>query len=194
MCTRARRFCLTLNNYSEKEEFDISEHMNTKHFWIIGKEVGSENNTPHLQIYFESKNPIAFKTIKNWNNRLHIEVAKGSRRANYNYCSKEGNFKTNIKEEDLEKQKKDKIPEKDCMHHYVQHENEDCKEKLELVDFTIDNIENLIFELDPQVLNNKINNMLIFLEKLNICPLCENQQLRIDSLLNLQDKYGLACS
>lgn len=191
MACRARRFCLTLNNYTEKEEFEIHEHMTHKLFWIIGKEIGSENNTPHLQIYFESKNPIAVKTIKNWNNRLHIEVAKGSRRQNYNYCSKEGNFKTNIKEEDLEKKEKIKIEEKDHMIHYVRHENEDKIEKIDLINFTIDNIGDLIFKIDPKILNNKLNNMLIFLESLNICPLCENYNQKITEIINIQEKYGL---
>lgn len=104
MSFQSRRFCLTLNNYSENEYSLIRGYIATRLFWIIGKEVGKENNTPHLQIYFESKSAIRFATLKNLCNRLHIEKAKGSLKQNYDYCSKEGNFETNINPEtDFEK-------------------------------------------------------------------------------------------
>lgn len=94
---RARRWCITLNNYTE-EEYNTYNTLFQKYGWkyVIGKEVGSEKNTPHLQIYIETKNPISFNTLKKINNKFHIEKAKGNRDDNLNYCSKDGNFVENI--------------------------------------------------------------------------------------------------
>lgn len=113
MSDERRRWCLTLNNWTHSEYSKIHDYMTTKTFWIIGKEVGEKNNTPHLQMYLENKSAIKFTTLKNLNNRLHIEAAKGTRKQNYIYCSKENNFITNIKEEDLEDNKLTKKEKKD---------------------------------------------------------------------------------
>lgn len=94
--SRSRKWCITLNNYTEEEYKNFLDTINTKKYlYIIGKEVG-EQGTPHLQIYLESRNPVSFTTIKNYNNRFHIEKAKGNIKQNYEYCSKEGNFISNI--------------------------------------------------------------------------------------------------
>lgn len=171
MCDRARRFCLTLNNWSEEEYFKLHEHMNTKTFWIIGKEVG-ESGTPHLQCYVEHKNPMSFKTIKNWNGRLHIEKAKGSRRANYNYCSKDGNFQSNIQEEDLEPEKKEKITELEFLKHYNKHETDDCKDKINLIKYVLENLDILLFS--DINMEHKLKNMLSFIKEINNCKACNN--------------------
>lgn len=104
---RCRKWCITLNNYTEDELNDFLDTINTrKYLYIIGREVGKEG-TPHLQIYLESKNPVNFSSIKKINNRFHIEKAKGNRKQNYIYCSKENNFITNIEiEETIEEKEK----------------------------------------------------------------------------------------
>lgn len=94
---RGRRWCLTINNYSDTKTQEILEYFESHNYkYIIGYE--GEEKTKHLQIYFESKNPIKFKTIKNKFPRAHIEKAKGNRKQNIKYCSKEGNYKTNFGE------------------------------------------------------------------------------------------------
>lgn len=94
--SRSRKWCITLNNYTEEEYNYTKNTANTKGWkYIIGKEVG-EQGTPHLQIYIESKNAVSFACLKSINNRFHIEKAKGNVRDNYVYCSKEKNFITNI--------------------------------------------------------------------------------------------------
>jgi len=93
---RARRWCLTLNNYTEEEHkhiLNIFDDTNCK--YIIGKEVG-ESNTPHLQIYVEYVNARSFNYIKNICNRLHIEKARGNRMENFSYCSKDNNYISNF--------------------------------------------------------------------------------------------------
>lgn len=94
---RARRWCMTINNPTKDEDKTIEKEMEARGYkYIIGNEVGKEG-TPHLQIYIEAKNAIAFDTLKRRYPRAHIEKAKGTGMQNLAYCSKEGQFKTNIK-------------------------------------------------------------------------------------------------
>lgn len=102
----ANAWCFTLNNYSESEyEFLSSEFRNKseKYFYIVGKEVG-ESGTPHLQGYIALKDkskkfrPLPTFAVKReeGKNAMHFERARGNREQNYKYCSKDGNFITNI--------------------------------------------------------------------------------------------------
>ncbi len=83
---RSRRWCLTLNNFTkvEKEKLIISFNTHNTRY-IVGEEYGEKEKTPHLQIYIEYKNPTLFSTIKNYNSRLHIEIAKGNKIENLKY-------------------------------------------------------------------------------------------------------------
>lgn len=96
---RHRRWCCTLNNYTDDELNTITQYLSGGKFkYIIGKEIGEEG-TPHLQGYFEAKNPVSLSTLKNLCTRWHLEVAKGSLDDNYKYCSKDNDFITNIEKE-----------------------------------------------------------------------------------------------
>lgn len=97
------RWCFTLNNYTEAEYQALltyfKEDMMTK--YIVGKEVG-EQGTPHLQGYVKFGKrcrPItACRVALNeaGKNKIHWEAARGSEMENYTYCSKEGDFVTNM--------------------------------------------------------------------------------------------------
>nr|UOF80964.1 rep protein [Cressdnaviricota sp.] len=91
---RSRGWCFTLNNYSEEEykNIKIALHSYTPEFWIIGKEIGTEKKTIHLQGYIYWKNTKTFNVMKNMIPRAHLEIAKGNKKQNYEYCSKENNF------------------------------------------------------------------------------------------------------
>lgn len=97
---RLRKWCFTLNNYSEEDYEKILNYVKHKKHtkYIIGKEVG-KNGTPHLQGYINSKSAISFDTLKNICNSLHLEKAVASDEKNYIYCSKENNYTTNIQED-----------------------------------------------------------------------------------------------
>lgn len=95
--SRCRKWCITLNNYTNTEYNTILKFFNSKnsYSYIVGKEVG-EQGTPHLQIYVESKSQIYFDTLKKLCNRFHIEKAKGNTKQNVVYCSKDNNYITNF--------------------------------------------------------------------------------------------------
>lgn len=94
--SRARQWCVTVNNYTEADLSQLSHLSRKSKFWIIAKEGQAEGKTPHLQAYFQFKNQTRFSTIKTAVPRAHIEKARGSVQQNYIYCSKEGDFESNI--------------------------------------------------------------------------------------------------
>lgn len=86
-----RKFCFTLNNYSKEEESTLLTFGKEKcKFFIIGRE--GDKATPHLQGYMELKDKLRMSSLKKINDRMHIENAKGSRKDNITYCSKEKDF------------------------------------------------------------------------------------------------------
>jgi len=93
--SRNRKYCLTLNNYDDNEYNALFTFCSAQDFYIIGKEKG-KNETPHLQVYVENKNKISFNVLKAIVPRSHIEIARGTQKDNYEYCSKDGDFKSNI--------------------------------------------------------------------------------------------------
>lgn len=84
---QARRWCFTLNNYTEQELASIEEW--EVDYLIYGKETG-ENGTDHLQGYVELGSPANLGTMKNKLTRAHWETAKGNADQNITYCSKDG--------------------------------------------------------------------------------------------------------
>lgn len=98
---RVRRFCLTLNNYSESEEMSFKNLPSVKYI-CYGREGNGVGRTPHLQAYVEldkSKRWTVSTLRKHIEKhqfpdpcRWHIEVARGTPDQNVAYCKKEGQF------------------------------------------------------------------------------------------------------
>ncbi len=85
----AKRWCFTLNNYTDEDKSLISSIVPDKcSNGIIAEEIG-ESGTPHLQGYLEFKVKCRPKNIIP-NSAIHWEKAKGNIEQNYTYCSKEG--------------------------------------------------------------------------------------------------------
>jgi hypothetical protein len=87
MTTKSRAYCLTQNNYDDSH-VELFKSLKYRYI-IIGNEHGSENNTPHLQVYVYFPNPLSFDSIKKKFPKAHIEAAKGNAMQNREYCSKE---------------------------------------------------------------------------------------------------------
>lgn len=92
---RSRQWICTVNNWIDGDMSQLSRLSTRSTHYIIGKEVG-ESGTPHLQCYFKFKNQTRFSTLKKAVPRAHWEKAKGSAQDNLKYCSKDGDFQTNI--------------------------------------------------------------------------------------------------
>lgn len=92
---KCRKWCFTLNNWTEIEEKEIISNFGTMAQYILGHEVGEEG-TPHIQGYLEFKNAVHMTSLKKVITRAHFETARGSSKQNYDYCSKDGDFITNM--------------------------------------------------------------------------------------------------
>lgn len=88
--SRSRGWTWTFNNYTEEEYNNIIEwsQCHTEKY-VVGKEVGKLNGTPHLQGYFYFKNAMRFDTLKKTFPKMRLANSKGSPMQNYKYCTKE---------------------------------------------------------------------------------------------------------
>lgn len=89
MAAQGRRWCFTVNNYTE-EDCDGFKKLAVKSI-IVGKEVG-EDGTPHLQGFIKFNTTKRFAAVKKINSKAHWECAKGNDKQNLEYCSKQEVF------------------------------------------------------------------------------------------------------
>jgi len=96
------KYCYTLNNYTESDEIDIINWCKKcAIIYIVGREICPTTGTPHLQGYFRVKDKIRWTTCMNQCTafkRARPELnTNGNDKANLEYCSKGGIFKTNMR-------------------------------------------------------------------------------------------------
>lgn len=88
-----RRWCLTLNNYTDADyERLLVKAKKLSSYFILGKETG-ESGTPHIQGFICLKERLRLTQLKmSLSSKAHFEPTKGSIKSNIEYCSKEKNF------------------------------------------------------------------------------------------------------
>lgn len=87
---RSTNWCWTLNNYTDIEERTIIA-CDWVNYGVFGKEIGEEN-TPHLQGYFELKTKRTLASLKRkLGDRIHWEIRKGTQEQAVVYCKKDNN-------------------------------------------------------------------------------------------------------
>ena len=82
---KARKWCMTLNNYTESEIKEILEQWNKEKAYMVQEEKGE---TEHLQGCVWMKNPRSLVSMKKINGRAHWEVCKNWKKS-VKYCQKE---------------------------------------------------------------------------------------------------------
>lgn len=91
--SRSRGYCFTINNPSEFDEVDIERITSRSKAGIIGTETG-ENGTRHYQGFVRFEHPVTFSRVKQMLPRAHIELQKGTTKQAWDYCAKDGDFRT----------------------------------------------------------------------------------------------------
>lgn len=87
--SRSKRWCFTLNNFSDNEFAILKQSLSSvASYAIIGRERG-ESGTPHLQGYVEFRERQRLAQCKKHAERAHWEPARGDAASNTTYCSKE---------------------------------------------------------------------------------------------------------
>ena len=91
--TFAKRWCFTLNNYTDEDINRVKETFNHEScvFAVIGLEV-AQSGTEHMQGFVHFRNRRTFKSLKSILPGAHIEIARGTDVENQNYCKKENNI------------------------------------------------------------------------------------------------------
>lgn len=106
LTARARKWLLTINNYTEEDLNTITQETKKAKAWVWQKEEGEEKKTPHIHLYIEYPNPKSFSTIKNIYPRANIEKVKYTEKA-IAYCQKKHTrvegpfFSENLKKTDI---------------------------------------------------------------------------------------------
>lgn len=104
------RWIMTLNNYTEDELLHISTIVPLFcKYAVIGKEVGEETETPHLQGYIEFKHKSRPCSVFNKTDRIRWKKAIGTRAQNIVYCAKECRWLEFPEEEEIEVIKYDQL-------------------------------------------------------------------------------------
>lgn len=90
---KSRKYCFTLNNYSDLdlEHLKSSIFLEKISYIIFGKEIAPTTGTPHLQGFFELPNPRSAVSLrKELPDGIWLKPSKGTAIDNYVYCSKDG--------------------------------------------------------------------------------------------------------
>ncbi|AGC55146.1 replication associated protein [Cyanoramphus nest associated circular X DNA virus] len=85
-----KRWCFTVNNYTEDEFNSIKQNFceRVAKFAVMGREIGS-GGVPHLQGFISLQNKVRLTGIKAIvGQRAHVEPAKGTDQKNLEYCTK----------------------------------------------------------------------------------------------------------
>jgi len=90
--TKTRGYIATCNNWSEEDLTYARVLASEALYAIIGKEIGEETGTPHLQMYFYFKNARCAGGILAKMPRAWINIARGSHEENKAYCSEDGDY------------------------------------------------------------------------------------------------------
>lgn len=96
-CSPSKSWCFTHNNYTMDQLDQLVQGFEKYDMqYIIGLETGKEG-TPHLQGFCHHKT-IKFRPIEklSLNFMPHFEKCKGTFQQNVDYCSKDGDYRTNI--------------------------------------------------------------------------------------------------
>lgn len=95
---QGKKWCFTLNNYAESDFRNICDlggglDGNGIKYLVVGREVGGDNGTPHLQgfVVFDRNHRLGrVKSLLGV--RIHAETARGSEVQASEYCKKDGDF------------------------------------------------------------------------------------------------------
>lgn len=89
--SKARKFCWTLNNYTDAQ-IDQIKGLKARYL-CFGKEVAPTTGTRHLQgfVYFANARTFA-SVLSELPRGVHLEISNGTPQQNKTYCEKDGDF------------------------------------------------------------------------------------------------------
>lgn len=88
--TRFRNCCFTINNPTDADIICLVDPLVS--YYIYGREIAPETQTPHLQGYIEFTKQLNLRAVKKILPRAHIEIRRGTQSQAIEYCKKDGDF------------------------------------------------------------------------------------------------------
>lgn len=89
---RSKRYLLTINNPTEQEKVKAAQFLIEAKYGILGREVGSQEGTPHIHFFFILHTEKAVPTIKDEFPRANIQIFRGKSSDGRDYCKKDGDY------------------------------------------------------------------------------------------------------
>lgn len=87
MGTRSRMFCFT-DYFRKRKLYDDIEC----EYLIVGEEICPKTKKVHWQGFIYFANARSFESVKKLLDKIHVEICKGTAKANIDYCSKDDNI------------------------------------------------------------------------------------------------------
>lgn len=94
-----KTYCFTLHDYTENMCQTIIKSAELyKYIYVFGKEICPDTKRPHLQGFIEWATKTSFTAIKKKLkiDTMHFIPAKGNKESNITYCTKDGDYYSNI--------------------------------------------------------------------------------------------------
>lgn len=91
VCTNTRTWCFTLFEFDETTIANM-EHWPDRKYLVVGEEVCPETKKHHLQGYVMFSTMKRFTAVKKIHGTGHWEMARGTWKENFTYCTKDGNW------------------------------------------------------------------------------------------------------
>lgn len=90
---KSRGWCFTINNPTVLDELEVEslKDCETVAYLVYGKETGEEG-TPHFQGFLRFKHPVTLQRVKQFLQRAHLEVQRGTAKQAAEYCKKDGDY------------------------------------------------------------------------------------------------------
>jgi len=92
----AKKWCFVFNNYEEDDINKILSSISSKDLYCIGKEEAPTTGTKHLQGFIQFHEKCRPLSVIKFTDKIKWIKCKGSLEQNYEYCSKDKNFISNI--------------------------------------------------------------------------------------------------
>lgn len=88
-----RSWCGTWNNYPDNWENLIKDFLKQDAYAVCGLETAPTTGTKHLQLFIHKDSKLSMRQLKALDESIHWEKCKGTAKENFDYCTKDKNFK-----------------------------------------------------------------------------------------------------
>lgn len=90
--SKSRGWVFTINNPISSDRVQVTQLQEYARYYIAGREVGEDRQTPHLQGYVYFAHACGLARVKQLLPRAHLECQRGTAKQAIEYCRKDGDY------------------------------------------------------------------------------------------------------